>query len=298
MQGYTSKVQLINKIIEKLLQVSDENGCEQICGLLDQVYLTEDGKVDENFRHEYASISGKIRELNSTGVGTSTVDTLVYNIDYVYEYAKSKNKVYLKNLFKLKDHIGLEAGRITLVQQMQWEISHSRESVKSEMAYTQSLAESFSQEVRRTKGILDKLQKTARENEQQIEKTKKALEDLQKTSNDVVDKMESVQKDSITILGIFASIVFAFTAGMLFSSSVLENIDKASPYRLVGIVLLIGAVITNLIVLLLLYIDRIRMVKQVKIVYPRSIIIMNVFYIIGFIADFVVWLLIEKIGLI
>lgn len=297
MQGYTTKVQQINQIIEKLFQVSNEDDCEEICSLFDQVYLTEDGRVDENFRHEYASISGKIRELNSGNNGFS-LDTLVYNIDYVYEYAQKKDKAYIKNLFKLKDHIGLEAGRIALVQQMQWAMENSRESVKSELAYTQSLAESFDNEVRRTKDILDTVQKSAVENDRQIEKTKEALANLQKTSKAVVDKMESVQKESITILGIFASIVFAFTAGMLFSSSVLENIDKASPYRLVGVALLIGIVITNLIVLLLLYIDRIRMVKQIKITYPRSIIVMNVLYITAFIADFVAWLLIEKVKLI
>lgn len=56
-----------------------------------------------------------------------------------------------------------------------------------------------------------------------------------------------MQKEYITILGIFSSIVLTFVAGIVFSSSVLSNIDKASIYRLVFIMLLIGLVLFNLI---------------------------------------------------
>ena len=297
MQAYTSKVQEINNVIEELFQVNSKEDCEEICKKLDNIYLTKDGKVDESFRHEYSSISGKIRELNSVEVKGEKVfqlDSLIYSIDNVYEYALAKNKPYIKNLFKLRDHISLEAGRILLVQQIQWEINNNKESVKEQLQYTQSLAESFDDQVRREKQLLDSLRTAADENNSQIEKSKETLDELQQTSDAMVDKIEGVQKDSITILGIFASIVFSFTAGMIFTSSVLENIDKASPYRLFGTVLLIGMVITNLVTLLLAYIDRIRMVKNTKITFPKSIKIMNGLYAVAFVADFVVWLIIEK----
>lgn len=66
---------------------------------LDNIYLTKDGKVDESFRHEYSSISGKIRELNSVEVKGEKIfqlDSLIYSIDNVYEYALAKNKPYIK----------------------------------------------------------------------------------------------------------------------------------------------------------------------------------------------------------
>ena len=66
----------------------------------------------------------------------------------------------------------------------------------------------------------------------------------------------------------FASIVLAFTAGMGFSSSVLENFHLASPYRIMAVIVGLGLVITNLLGILLLYIDKIRTVSEEKVKYP------------------------------
>ena len=50
--------------------------------------------------------------------------------------------------------------------------------------------------------------------------------------------------------------VLAFTAGIAFSTSVLENISGVSIYRMAGITLLIGIVLTNILFGLFYYIDR------------------------------------------
>lgn len=60
-----------------------------------------------------------------------------------------------------------------------------------------------------------------------------------------------MQKEYITILGIFAAIVLAFTGGIVFSSSVLENIDKPSIYRISLMAFIIGLVFFNLIWILI-----------------------------------------------
>ena len=60
-----------------------------------------------------------------------------------------------------------------------------------------------------------------------------------------------MQNEYITILGIFAAIVLAFTGGMTFTSSVLENLHKSSIYRIVFIALIVGCILFNLIWLLL-----------------------------------------------
>lgn len=75
--------------------------------------------------------------------------------------------------------------------------------------------------------------------------------EIAKLYDQVQKKQEDMQKEYITILGIFAAIVLAFTGGMAFSSSVLENIDKSSIYRIVLIALIIGLVFFNLIWLLI-----------------------------------------------
>lgn len=298
MQEYVSKVPEINAVIEKLYISTNECNYEEICTMLDEIYLTSDGEVNQEFRHEYASISGKMRELNSENkesIKVFSVDNLVSNITDIYDYAVQQKKPYVKNLFKLKDHISLEAGRISDVDGLRWNIENGWKAVDMKIAYTENLANSFAGEVSRSKEILEKVQSNANECTKQIKDSEAIVESLEDTVEKIKQKTEDVQKDSITILGIFASIVLSFTAGMVFTSSVLENIDKASPYRIVGIVLLIGLILTNLISLLLIYIDRARMIKTEKMTLPKSVKVMNICYICGFVVDFITWILLEKL---
>ena len=71
------------------------------------------------------------------------------------------------------------------------------------------------------------------------------------------DEVKEIQKEHIAILGIFASIVLAFTAGIAFTTSVLENIGSVSAYRIIIVSLIIGLVLLNIIYALLYYIHRI-----------------------------------------
>lgn len=85
------------------------------------------------------------------------------------------------------------------------------------------------------------------------EKNRKAGEEIKQLS----EKATNMQKDYITILGIFSSIVITFVAGMVFSSSVLSNIDKVSIYRLTFVMLMIALLLFNLLNLLLDFIRRV-----------------------------------------
>lgn len=300
MQGYISKAQELNEIIEKLFMEANENDCEVICSMFDKIYLNENGTIDENFRHEYSSISGKIRELNSeklNGRNIFQLDNLLFNIRNVYDYAVKADKPYVKSLFILKDHIGLEVGRIMLVGQMEWKITHGQESVKAQLEYIKSLVASLRAQIDSSATLQDQIRKSEEDNKVNIEKAKQTLDSLNSAATDMEQKIESVHKDSITILGIFASIVLSFTAGIGFSSSVLENVHKASPYRIVGTILLIGFVLTNIITVLLMYIDRVRMVHYGAMQYPKCTKLMNSIYIAGFIVDFIVWLVLERLDL-
>lgn len=94
--------------------------------------------------------------------------------------------------------------------------------------------------------------------------------DTQETANKVIfNKLQSVKKDVkeelstdtkriekeyITILGIFAAIVFAFIGGITFSSSVLQNIDAVSIYRLLIVIDLLAMILINSIYVLVKFI--------------------------------------------
>ena len=86
--------------------------------------------------------------------------------------------------------------------------------------------------------------------EEQINNAKNSLKDFEQTS-------KNIQKDYIAILGVFAAIILAFVSGLVFSNSVLQNIDKASIYKLLLISVTIGFFITNILLFLFNFIKSI-----------------------------------------
>lgn len=79
---------------------------------------------------------------------------------------------------------------------------------------------------------------------------------LEKKAESMQRKAESMQKDYITILGIFAAILITFVAGMTFSSSILNNMDKVSIYRLTFVILVIALMLFNLLHMLIEFISK------------------------------------------
>ena len=283
MEVYQSKSEELGKIIEKLYKVNNKADCEEICEEFDAIYLNKDGEMNENFRHEYASISGKIRELSNQnandGLPVYQLDYLMQNIKAVYDYAVAQNKPYVKSLFKLKDHIGLEAGRIALVEQLRWDIVNSKESVAKQLDDLNELADELNVQVRESTDLISTFQEQSRKSEEK-------LQQIDEKSKNMIDKIEGVQKESITILGIFASIVLSFTAGIGFSSSVLENMNRGTPYRIAAVIIAIALVLMNLMAILLGYIDKIRKVSEKKFEYPGAIIILDILAMVLLLIDF------------
>ena len=101
------------------------------------------------------------------------------------------------------------------------------------------------------------------------EEHQKAIDDIKKTEQALADEIHEGQKkmqnEYITILGIFAAIVLAFTGGMSFSSSVLENLHQSSIYRILIVVCVLGFVMINLIWILIDFIRDINIVLIVLI---------------------------------
>ena len=105
---------------------------------------------------------------------------------------------------------------------------------------------------------------------QQVEKTKDSLEVAAKNTKDELydemsDRLKRLETEYITILGIFASVVLAFIGGLVFSTSVLQNMGSVGIYRLVLVVLLLGFVLINTINILLRYIFKLNHAEKVKI---------------------------------
>ena len=121
------------------------------------------------------------------------------------------------------------------------------------------------------------------------EKIKKDLKKTKKQLDNAKKKLRKQQFDMLAVLGVFSAIILAFTGGINFSSSVLENMNNASIYRVLIISILLGFTLVNGIAILLKYIksinvdeneemDRVEKVGFWKYVRDR--------YVVSYIAKF------------
>ena len=79
-------------------------------------------------------------------------------------------------------------------------------------------------------------------------------------------EIKGIQKEYITILGIFAAIMLAFVGAFTFSTSVLNNLGKADTLDLVAVALVIGVVFVLLISII---IDFLRDIKD-KVIFDKN----------------------------
>lgn len=97
--------------------------------------------------------------------------------------------------------------------------------------------------------------------DQHIEITKSRFDDhvsrIKSDVENVEQEIKNSQKDYITILGMFASIVLAFTNGLAFNTSVLENMHNNSIYRIVFVATLLAETTIHLVYLLFDFIYKI-----------------------------------------
>ena len=99
-----------------------------------------------------------------------------------------------------------------------------------------------------------------------------------------------MQRDYITILGIFASIIITFVAGIGVSGSVLNNIDKVSIYRLTFIILLLALFLSNLLNMLFEFIKHVRGHSALETnKSPSTIAGINALFLFLMLIDILLW---------
>lgn len=182
------------------------------------LYLDDSG--EEKFRHYYSDVYAILNEigyLSDTGVSKEALGQNIQNLKNYVCSLEEQGAEYVKlsdKINKLYDHISLDIAR------MNFSIREIKErAAKADV----------------------------------VEVTKR-INSLNKMVSENEDKIRNQQREAIAILGIFAAVVLAFTGGIAFSSSVLENINAVSPYRIILIALIIGLVLINAIFGLCYYI--------------------------------------------
>lgn len=184
-----------------------------------------------DFRHQYSKLFLIISAIDKH----QTLDTadLLQSMNEAAEYVKNNHSKYnddFKKCFdKLYDHVTLEILQINYMRGIENKGDANNATTMKELRGAMSLA------------------KTASDN-----------------ADKATGKLNGMQKDYITILGIFAAIILAFVSGLAFSTSTLNNIDKASIYRLVVVVSLIAIFIVNILNFLFSFIMQIHYGKDDK----------------------------------
>lgn len=213
---------------------------------LEDIYYKAD---DDNFRHFYSDIYSCLTMIDGDSK-KGNINILAQNMEVIKDGYRAnvnhddngKTIDISKEIMKLYDHVNLDIGRLN---------------------YTRRITEDTNAELAKVTQLIEQLQKQEEEAKKKVESVSDEFEKKANTlSNEIQSGQKRMQNEYITILGIFAAIVLAFTGGMTFSSSVLENIHKSSIYRIVFITLIIGCILFNLVWLL---IDFIRNMNEKRI---------------------------------
>lgn len=121
----------------------------------------------------------------------------------------------------------------------------------------------------------------------QIQTIKSEVQATADAQNILSEELGRQQREYIAILSIFAAIVLAFISGIVFSTSVLQNINAISAYRLVAVVLLIGLVLSNTLFGLFYYMNH--LVHTNNTISIKPIIIANIVLLVMLVATIIAW---------
>ncbi|MCW1359312.1 hypothetical protein OLP58_06595 [Campylobacter jejuni] len=116
----------------------------------------------------------------------------------------------------------------------------------------------------------------------------KNYKELDKNYKELSENLNKQQTQYITILGIFASIVLTFVSGLVFSNSILSNIDKASIYRLVFVIAFIALFVGNILYFLFAFLIKISL--NIHFQTNRLLIIFNIIILAIMSIDFMCYL--------
>lgn len=177
----------------------------------------------DRFRHFYSDILSVLMQIEQTP-SLGNIEFLGQNLDVIRAGYQSINldsnnqKIDISDaLKKLYDHVNLEISRM-LLNDADERIVSGEKAINNIQSRIASLNISLND-----------------------------ITDIQKKSE---KKILNQQKEYITILGIFASIVIAFMSGTSFSSSVLSNILHTNIFKLSFVISLLGLVLVNTIYML------------------------------------------------
>lgn len=196
---------------------------------------------DENIDEVYNFIDEKTKAISEREImNYSDIAKLVFNVEsqdreYLYRNLSRLKSISQRNsnrkieniIIKIQNHIELEACRLEYLEEKQ------------------------------KQDILAILTESTEETVSNVSSMKDQLELYSKKIDKHNDEIDNWYTNIITILGLFAAIVVTFFGGLGAISSIFENINVISKYRLLFIVLLVVFAMFNIVFMILYYIAKI-----------------------------------------
>ncbi len=214
--------------------MNDNNNQRKLCDLI-YMMSKEQLKSDEDVSRIIRDLSEIYKPKNFRHVYSEIFQVVAG----VYEYADNKNLYFLiENLQKCKDY--LETGK------------YSGEDIENLKSKFNKLYDHINLDIER----INYIKNSSREYVEDYNKLVDSITLLYSRQEDLESRSKDSQKTYIAILGIFSSITLTFVAGISFSTSIIKSINDSSIFRLITVAVVVGLGITNLMYMLLAYMDR------------------------------------------
>ncbi len=136
--------------------------------------------------------------------------------------------------------------------------------INSATSNVSGISESVKQNEKKISNLMKIVNETA---EQSSKKTRKLFNNFSEKLNAAERKSH---ESSITILGIFSAIVLVFNATVGFYQAAIEAFSDASLYKILFILIIIGIILTNVLMGLFCYLEKIRNPKKLSITAKTS----------------------------
>lgn len=114
---------------------------------------------------------------------------------------------------------------------------------------------------------------------------------ISEAKEEIKKEVKGIEREYISILGIFASIMLAFVGGITFSTSILENIHKASIYRIIFVTSILSLTLVNIFYILIFFLTSINNMDK-KIILPKGIYrTINMIILVIMLLDVICWII-------
>lgn len=280
------KIDLLNSILSDLAdgnKVLDDDNCEKVLENLQSLY-------SNGYRHLYSQIFAALVKIDSDSKSDKDITYIAQNIQIVYEYCTYyvKDEKFLLKVKKLYDHVNLDCARINYIKAIQ------DANNKKLLQLNQGIEEAQKNLDFLTESLEEKIKESTSKFSTGLEE--KISESAHKFTEITDTKIDKLQKDYVAILGIFASVVITFVAGISLSNSTLAALKEAGDnfYTLVFLAILIAMFIFNSLRALFDFLLKITDRKNPFETVPLFTCDFNIIFVVMMVIDYICYICFGK----